>query len=476
MHRYSIQNFGCRATQADADEIARELQARGFARCGASEAADVVVLNTCTVTAAADTQARRAIREIHAVHRGVKIIVTGCYAQRSPEELAEIEGVACVVGNSHQMEIGRLALELLSEAPALARSGDFFPLAALHASARTATHPRARIVTGNISELTAVTLPRKEGCAEGRTRPTLKIQDGCANRCAYCILPSVRGRSRSLAPDEILTAVRAHVAAGVREVVLSGINLGAWGRDLHPRAEFLGLLRRILDETSLDSLRLSSIEPMDVTADLAAMAAASRRIAPHFHIPLQSGSDGVLQAMHRWYRTGHYAQRIAMLREMLPDAGIGADVMAGFPGETEKDHWETLAFLERLPFTYLHVFGFSARPGTEAARLGGQLPGNVIRRRARELRAVAAQKSRAFWDNQAGRIVRALTLGRQGDGWTEALSGNYLKLRVGGEWPANQWMRVRMPVISGELAEKAAQGTCRESDPAHPEPAPAAVI
>ena len=242
----------------------------------------------------------------------------------------------------------------------------------------------------------------------------------------------------------MLQQTRQLVAAGAKEIVLSGINLGSYGRDLTPRAELADLVRRILSETALEQLRFSSIEPQDVTEDFVALVAASPRIAPHFHVPLQSGSDRILRAMHRWYRAAHYAERIERIRSAQPDAAIGADVIAGFPGESGEDFAATFDFIARLPFTYLHVFSFSARPGTKAADLGAPVSPAVIRDRARALRALGERKAAAFRALQAGRNVCALTLARGGDNWTQALTGNYLKVRVEGRWPANIWCQARI--------------------------------
>jgi threonylcarbamoyladenosine tRNA methylthiotransferase MtaB len=239
----------------------------------------------------------------------------------------------------------------------------------------------------------------------------------------------------------------------VREIVLSGINLGAYGRDLSPRTTLAEAVERILAETNLEQLRFSSIEPQDVTRDFAALVAASPRIAPHFHIPLQSGSDRILRAMHRRYRAAHYAERIALLHSALPDASIGADVIAGFPGETPGDFQATVALIRRLPVAYLHVFSFSARPGTKAEHLAGTVAPQEIRERARELRALSLEKAAAFRSAQAGRVMRALTLHRQGDGWTEALTGNYLRVRVKGSFPANLWIDARATRRLDDLAE-----------------------
>jgi threonylcarbamoyladenosine tRNA methylthiotransferase MtaB len=293
----------------------------------------------------------------------------------------------------------------------------------------------------------------------GRTRPVLKIQDGCNNRCAYCVIPFVRGRSRSLEPARVKEEVCALAAAGAREVVLSGINLGAYGRDLAPRVPLRDLLSRLVEETPIERLRLSSIEPMDVTLDLVDLVArcgGSGRIAPHFHVPLQSGSDTMLAAMHRWYRAAHYAERILRVAERLPGAAIGADVICGFPGETEEDHGRTVELIERLPFTYLHVFSYSSRPGTKAAALAQAVAPVVIRGRARALRALFARKAATFRAAQNGTRHRVLTLERTGTdpvgrAWTAALTGNYLHVRVPGRWPSNSWLDVRLCNAGGEM-------------------------
>jgi threonylcarbamoyladenosine tRNA methylthiotransferase MtaB len=453
MPTFYIENFGCRATDADASALRQSLLARGLNAVEHYTQADLVVLNTCTVTAAADSQSRDTIRKIHRANPAAPIVVTGCYAQRAPEELAALQGVTLVVGNSHQTEIPSLVRDALAfdaGANGATPSGsshqrpakDFIPLARLDGEAMSLARGPAKIVTGDIFAQTFVAttaVADAQGIAGDRTRPILKIQDGCNNRCSYCVIPFVRGRSRSLAPEQVIGEVKKFVAAGAKEIVLSGINLGAYGRDLSPRASLSTTAQRILKETALDQLRFSSIEPQDVTEDFIELVAASRRIARHFHIPLQSGSDRMLRDMHRWYRAAHYAQRIKLIRQTLPDAAIGADVIAGFPGETEDDFRATFELIEGLPFTYLHVFAFSARPGTKASALGEPVPQEIIRERARALRALGQRKATAFRNLQRGETARALTLKRGGPTWTEALTGNYLKVRMAGRWPANVW-------------------------------------
>jgi threonylcarbamoyladenosine tRNA methylthiotransferase MtaB len=460
MPTFYIEQFGCRATQADGAALEVQLLQRGYTPA-AKAAADIVVINTCTVTAAADAQARDAIRKINAQNHTARVIVTGCYAQRAPEEVAQLPGVAWVVGNSHKPELPGI-IENLSVASA---SKDFVSVVSLKITSIAPQQPPAQILTGEFERKPLVSSPAFN--VEGNhTRSTLKIQDGCDSHCAYCVIPQVRGKSRSLPAESVLQQVNQLCDSGVKEIVLSGINIGTYGRDLHPRVTFSELLRRILDETPVERLRVSSIEPMDVTKDLIEFFAANDRMAPHFHMPLQSGADRILAAMHRWYRAGHYARRAHLIRENLPHAAIGADVIAGFPGETSEDHSTTLAFIESLPLTYLHAFSFSKRPGTQAAGLANEVPVAVIKNRARELRALGEKKSTEFRKEQIGTQLRVLTLHSPNDessyetsraegrpvnesGDTPALSSNYLRVRLRGLWPANQWVNVRVLAVEG---------------------------
>jgi threonylcarbamoyladenosine tRNA methylthiotransferase MtaB len=459
MTTFYIEQFGCRATQADGAALERQLLERGCISAKNAPDADIVVVNTCTVTASADAQARDAIRKLHAANPNVRVIVTGCYAQRAPEELSELPGVAWVVGNSHKPQISELIKSVSPQAEAL-RSNRFLPLASLSAiSSPPDSH--ADILVGDIFEQQTLLTTPVFGGEGNHTRPTLKIQDGCNSRCSFCVIPFVRGKSRSLPPESVIRELQTLADAGYREIVLSGINLGTYGRDLSPRVEFEALLRRILDETAVERLRVSSIEPMDVTQDLIELFASTERLAKHFHMPLQSGSDRILAAMHRWYRAEHYARRVELIREQLPHAAIGADVIAGFPGETDEDHAATLAYVEALSFTYLHVFSYSKRPGTKAAARSSHLPGAVIKRRARELRALGERKAAAFRQSQVGRKLRVLTLHPSGDGSnnrTPALSSNYLRLFVDGTFPANLWLDAKLtgcegPSLTGRVSE-----------------------
>jgi threonylcarbamoyladenosine tRNA methylthiotransferase MtaB len=466
MTTFHIEQFGCRATQTDAAAIERQFLERGYSPSAQAAEADVVVINTCTVTSNADSQARQAIRHFHAENPGAQIIVTGCYAQRAPEELAQIAGVSWVVGNSHKLEIAGLVVQASSLCAGTCSAG----LQPGTSELSLATAP-AKILTGNIFEQTEVLVaPVLSGEGDptaslgaGHTRPILKIQDGCNSRCSYCVIPFVRGKSRSLPPAQVIAEIAKLTAAGFQEIVLSGINLGSYGRDLAPRVELLDLVRRILDETPLARLRLSSIEPQDVTQDLVDFVAGTDRIARHFHIPLQSASDRILAAMHRWYRAAHYARKVELIRETIPAAAVGADVIAGFPGETEEDHRATMEFIEKLPFSYLHVFSFSKRPGTAAENLSCEVPPQVIKQRSKELRALAEKKKVVFRVSQVGSTLRVLTLREQGEDsagtWTAALSDNYLQLRVPGHRPRNQFLEVSLAadgaILCGEMRSEA---------------------
>ncbi len=446
MSSYFVHNFGCRATQADGAALERRLLASGMQCAEDAGQADVVVLNSCTVTASADRDVRAAIRRIHRENPQSRILVTGCYAQRAPQELAHLPGVAWVVGNSHKHQVADVVAG--SCADALPDS----QLVSVDSLRRSPDHPitsRPMVLVGDIfahTELLAAPVFEARTHSE-KTRPNLKVQDGCDNRCSFCVIPSVRGSSRSLARAEVVREVRALVDSGYREVVISGINLGRWGRDLEPAERFEDLIRAILGQTSLERLRLSSVEPMDWTDELISLVAESPRIAQHVHAPLQTGSDRILRAMHRKYRPWHYAERLHRVRERMPRAAIGADVMVGFPGETDALFEESRAFIASLPYTYLHVFTFSARPGTPAATLPGQVPVRVARERNRVLRELAAEKNLAFRQSLVGQMLDAITLAQGDEDSTEAISDNYLKLRLAGRHASNRWVRTHIEAV-----------------------------
>jgi len=457
--RFYIENFGCRATQADGAALERQFLERGLDRAGAARDAEIVVLNTCTVTSGADKDARASIRRLQRINPNCKIVVTGCYAQRAPEELAALPGVTWVVGNSHKHQVAQIATSPSSSAEG------FVSLTQLLGESHG-----DNIFVGDIFAHTELLAAPVFEATNERTRPNLKVQDGCDNRCSFCVIPYVRGRSRSLSAERVIAEVRTLVNAGYREVVISGINLGRWGRDLEaisvrqPLAvgqqnperpttndyRLVSLIRKILDDTCLEKLRISSVEPMDWSDELIELVASSKRIAKHAHVPLQSGSDAVLRRMHRKYRPWHYREKISKIRASMPYAAIGADVMVGFPGETDAEFNETRRMIEELPFTYLHVFTYSARPGTSAAEDPAQVPTGLARERNHVLREIASQKKMAFLQLQVGTAVKAITLQSGGADFTEALTDNYLKVRISGRHDANRWIDVKVAGVKGE--------------------------
>ena len=497
MPGYYVENFGCRATQADGAALERQFEERGLTRAASSGHASVVVLNTCTVTAAADQDARAAIRRVRRRNPQARIIVTGCYAQRAPEEIAALPGVSLVVGNSHKHQLAHLALGAVLESRS---SRAFVPISALAPDTqRPTTDDQRPIFISDIFAHTEFLAAPVFDAANERTRPNLKVQDGCDNRCSFCVIPYVRGASRSLRLERIIGEVTTLVRAGYREVVVSGINLGRWGRDfeadlgfrpsevrpptsalgqdeatvlgslrpevrgLTSEVRFVDLIRAILDVTALEKLRISSVEPMDWTDELISLMASSPRIANHAHLPMQSGSDAVLRRMHRKYRPWHYREKITKIRAAMPTAAIGADVMVGFPGETDAEFDATRRMIQELPFTYLHVFTYSARPGTPAATMANQVPAPVARERNRILRELAAEKKLTFMRSLIGTEIEGITLknacsagARTRDGGdaelTEALTDNYLKLHLKGRHEPNRWLRARVEdVANGAL-------------------------
>ena len=431
MRKFHIQNFGCRATQADGAALETLLARRGLEVSEGAVYADLVILNTCTVTANADDDVRSAVRRVHRANPEAQILVTGCYAQRSPEELAALPGVTWVVGNSHKTRIPDILDSYVGEDAAAA-----------------AYHGQIHI--GDIYAQREFLAAPVEDSAGDRTRPNLKIQDGCNNRCSFCIIPSVRGYSRSMPADEVVRQVQA-LSLNFREIVLTGINLGRWGREPGMQTRLAVLLRRLLDETDAGRLRISSIEPMDWSDDLIELMASSPRIAKHIHMPLQSGSNSVLRRMRRRYRVRHYEDRLRKAHRAMPDAAVGADVMTGFPGETEDEFAETLRLVEALPYTYLHVFTYSERPGTSAADAGDHVPVAVRKRRTRTLRETAAQKNLEFRRSMVGRTLSAVTLSQPGI----ALSDNYLKIHLSTPREPNRLADIVIGGLGGEGVSEA---------------------
>ena len=408
IRRIAFCTFGCRLNQYDTEAIRTLVnEGGGFETVGSRDIADVYVVNTCSVTARADATARKSIRRINSAHPDARIVVTGCYAQRAPGELAALPGVALVVGAADRARFAEL-IEHLDDGP---------PVVAVSPIATAKS-----FLDVPITEMTE------------HSRAFVKVQEGCNESCTFCIVPQTRGVSRSRSPESVVDQVRQLVDAGYVEVVLTGVHIGDYGLDLPGRRRLLPhLIERILGIDGVERFRLSSIEPASVSDDVITLMAESSKFARHFHIPFQSGSDAVLARMKRRYRSGQFADLVARIAERVPDCGIGADVICGFPGETDEDFLRTFEHVERLPITYLHAFTYSSRPGSEAENFSDQVPPEIRKRRTRALKRLSAEKQRRFAERHVGRVVDVLLEpSRRGGaarigGWSD----NYLRVDMG---------------------------------------------
>jgi threonylcarbamoyladenosine tRNA methylthiotransferase MtaB len=406
--KYSVITFGCRVNQADSLSIEGSLRARG-AISAAPDEADLVIVNTCSVTAAADQGARQTIRRIARSNPDVQIVVTGCYATRRPGDLRELANVTRVVSNQHKDDL--LAAIDLSPASTAARygSGDG-PCGAL------------------------------EPGVAGRTAFTMRVQTGCEEECSYCIIPTTRGESRSKPMPEIRHQISHVVTAGYKEIVVTGVHLGSYGRDLADGSNLTALVGWLAEFEEEVLFRISSLEPMDCTDEIVDLVGDSPRLAPHFHLPLQHGSDDVLRRMRRPYTVAAYRRLVERIHDRMPHASIGSDVIVGFPGETHADFDCTESLLRDLPLTHLHVFPYSDRPGTVASAMNDKVEGATIRERGQRIRAIGQQMVSRFRRSQRGTIRRALTVD---DGWS-AMTDNYLKVKLAEPFPRNQWIDARI--------------------------------
>lgn len=410
--KYAVVTFGCRVNQADSLRIEEELRAAGGVDVPSSEA-DLIVVNTCSVTATADQGARQTIRRIARENPSADIVATGCYATRCEDEVAALPNVVRVVRNADKLGVAQWLRRDLGQ-----RASDDGPCGQ----------------------------PIEPGVA-GRTAFTIRAQTGCEERCSYCIIPSTRGASRSLPIADLVREVTRVADAGFREVALAGVHLGSYGRDLAPRASLLDLLHA-LDAIDRDvAYRISSLEPMDCTPEVVDFVARRGRFMPHFHLPLQHASDRMLAAMRRPYTLGRYRDLVDSIVARLPHASIGADMIAGFPGETDDDFSADLDYLPSSPLTHLHVFPYSDRPGTDASRMSGKVHGSVIRERAMQLRAIGAGLSRRFRESQIGAVRPGLTL----EDGTLVVTDNYLKIRIVPGLRRNVAVRVRLVSNGSEM-------------------------
>jgi threonylcarbamoyladenosine tRNA methylthiotransferase MtaB len=422
---YRIITFGCKVNQVDSAGLAQELGGLGWEAAAPGMAPDLVLVNTCTVTARADQQARQAIRRLVRDYPGAALWVTGCYAQRAPGEVAALP-VQAVLGNREKARLGELlAVPVASDGPQL-WVGEFSPEEPFHA-------------------WRVPSLP-------GHTRAWLKIQDGCSHRCHYCIVPRVRGPRRSLPPTAVVASLQELAALGYQEVVLTGVDLGQYGQDLSPALDLTALVRRLKERAWPLRVRLSSLEPQEVTGELIQELATWPEFCPHFHLPLQSGAAPVLAAMGRPYGPRQVINLVTEIHRLFPDAGLGLDVLVGFPGETAADFEATRTLVAELMATYLHVFPFSPRPGTAAAQLT-PVPAGAMRERARVMRELGRLRKVRFLETQLGQVREVLVQGPAPQpGWLQGLSDNYLRVVFPGPPTLrNRRLLVRFRAVQGEV-------------------------
>ncbi len=422
--RVSVHTLGCKLNYAETSSLASSLNGRGFQSVPFGEATDVFVLNTCSVTANAEKECRQIIRRTIRQTPNAYIIVTGCYAQLRPEEIASIDGVDLVLGASEKSDV-------------LKYTGNF-----------DKSHG-PQIFVSEIEEATDFHFGTSSE-SDSRTRAFLKVQDGCDYNCSFCTIPDARGASRSAEIGEIVRRARNLSHEGFHEIILSGVNVGDFGRKTG--TSFYDLALALESDPEITArIRISSIEPNLLTDEIIDLVAASKKFCPHFHIPMQSGSDKVLRAMQRRYKSERYRARVEHIKSAMPNACIGADVIVGFPGETKEDFLETCEFIRSLDISYLHVFTYSERPGTKASAMKESVPIHARRERNRLLHTISEKKKRAFYESQIGREVNII-LEKTGDGYSE----NYVRTKLVGEVPSGaELVRARLVNICGDMVEAA---------------------
>ena len=420
MKKISFVTLGCKTNQFESAAMTEAARKEGYHVVSAAEAADFCVINTCTVTARTDAESRRLIRRALRENPAAQIVVTGCYAQIASDEIRTMPGVALIIGNTEKRELLHLLRNLGEE---------------------------QQIKVADISQVRETGPLILETFAE-HTRAFLQVQNGCDSRCSYCIVPHVRGPSRSVRLDDALEGLRTFARQGFQEVVLTGIHLGAFGLDLATPASLLELLSRAERERIVPRLRLGSVEPTEISDELIDLIATGQTICPHLHIPLQSSDDGMLAAMNRPYTSEFFRKLVDKLTAAAPSLCIGTDIIVGFPGETDEAFEHGYRFLEALPFAYFHVFPFSVRQGTPAATLPDRVPPPLIKKRAEALRILSSRKKRAYAESFLGREVLVLIQEKRKSGNLSGLSREYLSVSIpDGSEPLNTEVRVRVTGI-----------------------------
>jgi threonylcarbamoyladenosine tRNA methylthiotransferase MtaB len=407
---FRITTLGCKVNQYESDAIAQRLKDLGCVPAGAEDPADLCIINTCTVTQKASMQSRQAVRQFIRSNPQAQIVVTGCYAQTEPNELKKIGGVHHIVGHGDKHNIPDIVLSQEKGLP--------YP-----------SMTRRNILYEHHFKQIPVTV------FGNRTRPFLKIQDGCDTFCTYCIVPYARGRSRSMPLEKVLENIRDLKQAGFHELVLTGVHLGAYGLDLSPQTTLTTLLEHIRESNAMDRVRLSSIEPHELTQDIIELVTKTENFCDHFHIPLQSGDDRILERMHRPYTSSFFRDLIVKIKDQVPDAAIGIDTLIGFPGETEKAFENTYSLIEKLPVTYLHVFPFSPRPGTPADKYPQKVPSKTIKTRCEKMRQLGNEKKRIFYETFVGKTVEVLIESKRdkATGLLKGITSNYIPVHFVGK-------------------------------------------
>jgi len=417
----AVATLGCKVNQCESASFQNGFEEQGLTVQPFDKPVDIYVINTCAVTARAAAQSRQLIRRARRINPGAKVVVTGCYAQVAPEKIREIAGGSvAIVGNANKHQVLDLALPK--------RDADTY-------------FSDIRLV----SEITPLPVKR----FPGRTRAFLRVQDGCNNFCSYCIVPHARGRSRSLPMDRVLTQADQYAEEGHREIVITGIHVGQYGFDLEPPLSLLLLLRELLARTPEIRYRLSSLEPTEISNDIIILMREMENFMPHFHIPLQSGSNPILQRMNRRYSAEQFAEIVNHCKELVPEAAIGVDVLTGFPGETEDDFRRTFDLLAGLPVTYLHVFPFSKRPGTPAAKMHNQVPAKIKEERVAVLRKLDHKKRVAFYESRIGEVHRVLVEAeKSAAGLHKGYTDNYIPVHfTAGQEHLNRVVPVRLEKV-----------------------------
>lgn len=398
MKKVGLYTLGCKLNFTETSAIGRQFDAEGYARVPFHESADVYVINTCSVTDNADKKCRKVVRQALKSNPEAYVVVVGCYAQLKPDEIAEIPGVDLVLGAAEKFRLFEVVDDFVKEA-------------------------RGKAIYGEIGEVDSFVDAYSQG---ERTRSFLKVQDGCDYKCSFCTIPLARGKSRSDSMENILNNARKLAEEGVKEIVLTGVNIGDYGKD--QPGKFVDVVKAIDEVEGIERIRISSIEPNLLTNEIIEFVARSKRFMPHFHVPLQSGSNELLRTMRRRYKRELYADRVAKIKAVMPHACIGVDVIVGFPGESEEHFLDTYRFLNELDVSYLHVFTYSERANTHAIELPNPVPQHIRAERSKMLRILSDKKRRAFYSQFTGQTRPILFEGEVHNGVLHGFTDNYIKV------------------------------------------------